>query len=147
MCCFSFWTHCMACGILVSQPMIKPETPAIPVQSLNHWTAREVPKTCFVIGKISKLHESRDYKERLWAHPDPTTNALPFLFYQVPPTHFLRVFKFSLKQISVVMSFLHLICFSKGRTEGRKTFSLYDHSAITTVNEQLINTIYHLVHV
>ena len=140
MCCFSFWTHCMACGILVSQPMIKPETPAIQVQSLNHWTAREVPKTCFVIGKISKLHESRDYKEPLWTYPDPTTYALPFLFYQVPPTHFLRAFKFSLKQISVIMSFLHLICFSKGRTEGRKMFSLYDHSAITTVKKIMNNS-------
>jgi len=52
----------MACGILVSQPMIKPETSAKEAQSLNHWTAREVLKTCFVVGKISKLHKSRDYK-------------------------------------------------------------------------------------
>ena len=59
---FSIWTLCMACGILVSQRMIKPETSAIEAQRLNHWTAREVPKTCFVVGKISKLHKTRHYK-------------------------------------------------------------------------------------
>ena len=52
----------MACGILVSQPMNKPETSAIEVQSLNHWTTRELPKMCFVVGKISKLRKSIDYK-------------------------------------------------------------------------------------
>ena len=34
----------MACGILVLQPEIEPELPALKVQSLNHWTTREVPK-------------------------------------------------------------------------------------------------------
>ena len=34
----------MACGILVPQPGIKPVPPAVEVQSLNNWTAREVPK-------------------------------------------------------------------------------------------------------
>ena len=31
-----------ACGILVPQPGIKPVPPALEVQSLNQWTAREV---------------------------------------------------------------------------------------------------------
>ena len=43
---FSFWLifspHQMACRILVPQPGIKPAPPALEVQSLNHWTAREV---------------------------------------------------------------------------------------------------------
>ena len=35
----------MACGNLVPQPGIEP--PVVEVQSLNHWTTREVPKsTC-----------------------------------------------------------------------------------------------------
>ena len=33
-----------ACGILVSRPGIEPSPPALEVQSLNHWTAREVPQ-------------------------------------------------------------------------------------------------------
>ena len=32
-----------ACGILVPQPGIEPTPPAVEAQSLNHWTAREVP--------------------------------------------------------------------------------------------------------
>ena len=31
-----------ACGTLVPQPGIEPVPPAVEVQSLNHWTAREV---------------------------------------------------------------------------------------------------------
>ena len=31
------------CGTLVPQPGIKPEPPVVEVQSLNHWTTREVP--------------------------------------------------------------------------------------------------------
>ena len=37
----------MAFRVLVSQPGIEPITPAVKVQSLNHWTTREVP--CFSI--------------------------------------------------------------------------------------------------
>ena len=40
---FSFWSHHMACGILVPWPGIEPTPPAVEVQSLHHWTAREVP--------------------------------------------------------------------------------------------------------
>ena len=38
-----FWPHCMACGVLVPPPGIKPAPPALEAQNLNHWTAREVP--------------------------------------------------------------------------------------------------------
>jgi len=34
----------VACRILVPQPGIEPLLPALEVWSLNHWTAREVPK-------------------------------------------------------------------------------------------------------
>ena len=40
---FWFWPHCMACGILVPWPGIKPAPLALEAQSLNHWTTREVP--------------------------------------------------------------------------------------------------------
>ena len=38
-----FWPHHVACGILVPRPRIEPMVPAVEAQSLNHWTAREVP--------------------------------------------------------------------------------------------------------
>ena len=42
--CFCFWPRHAACGILVPQSRIGPAPPALEVQSLNHWTTREVPK-------------------------------------------------------------------------------------------------------
>ena len=44
-----FRPHCKACRILVLQPVIKPMRPALAVQSLNHWTTREVPKRLFLL--------------------------------------------------------------------------------------------------
>ena len=44
---FFFWSPRAACGILVPQPEIKPVPPALGAQSLNHWTAREVPILVF----------------------------------------------------------------------------------------------------
>ena len=38
-----FWPHRTACEILVPPPGIEPMSPAVEAQSLNHWTAREVP--------------------------------------------------------------------------------------------------------
>ena len=40
---FSLHIYCMACRILVPQPGMEPMTPGVGAQSLNHWTAREVP--------------------------------------------------------------------------------------------------------
>ena len=34
---------CTACRTLVLQPGIEPTSPVLEAQSLNHWTAREVP--------------------------------------------------------------------------------------------------------
>ena len=44
--CFSFtlfiyWPHCMACGILVSWPVMEPTPPAVEAWSLNHLTNRK----------------------------------------------------------------------------------------------------------
>ena len=39
-----FWLHCMASGILIPQPGIEPVSPAVEVQSVNHWTTREVSR-------------------------------------------------------------------------------------------------------
>ena len=36
------WLHRTACGILIPRPGVQPMPTALEVQSLNHWTAREV---------------------------------------------------------------------------------------------------------
>ena len=41
---FFFWLQHGACGILVTQSGIEPMSPALEGQSLNPWTAREIPK-------------------------------------------------------------------------------------------------------
>ena len=41
---FLFVVGKVACGILVSQPGIKPAVSTMEVQNLNHWTTREVPR-------------------------------------------------------------------------------------------------------
>ena len=38
-----FFFGCLACRILVSPRGIKPTSPAVEAQSLNHWTTRDVP--------------------------------------------------------------------------------------------------------
>ena len=43
---FFFFFSCEPCGILVPRPGIKPTPSAFKVQSLNHWTVREVSDTC-----------------------------------------------------------------------------------------------------
>ena len=40
---FLFWSHLMACGILVPWSGIEPAPSAVNTQSPNHWTAREFP--------------------------------------------------------------------------------------------------------
>ena len=44
---FIIWLHLAACEILVSRSGIEPLLPALEVQSLNHWTTREVPRPAF----------------------------------------------------------------------------------------------------
>ena len=40
----NFFSHHMVCGVLVSLPRIKHVPPALKLQSLSHWTARQVPR-------------------------------------------------------------------------------------------------------
>ena len=47
-----FWPHFTACGILAPWPEIKPIPPALEAQSLNHWTAREVPNLLSSLGLL-----------------------------------------------------------------------------------------------
>ena len=47
-----FWLCRTACGILVPRPGIEPVPPAVEVQSLNHWTAREVPGFTYLKSRI-----------------------------------------------------------------------------------------------
>ena len=44
---FTLWPCHSACCTLVPQPGIEPLSPALEVQSLNHWTSREVPLFLF----------------------------------------------------------------------------------------------------
>ena len=46
-----FWPRHVACGSLVPQAGIEPWPWAVAARSPNHWTAREVPKMCFLFGK------------------------------------------------------------------------------------------------
>ena len=47
-----FWPHHMSCGILVTQPGIKPVLSALEVCGLNHCTVGEVPKVVQLLGKM-----------------------------------------------------------------------------------------------
>ena len=49
----SFWLPCGAHGILVPQLGIEPTIPAVELHSLNHWTAREVPPSSFLISGVN----------------------------------------------------------------------------------------------
>ena len=46
---FLFVHTTRACGILVSQPGIKPMPPAVVARIFNHWTTREVLNNVFLI--------------------------------------------------------------------------------------------------
>ena len=48
--------HLEACGILVPQPGIKPTPPAMEVQSLNYWTAREVSYMISLVSSLTHPH-------------------------------------------------------------------------------------------
>ena len=48
-----FWPCHMACVILVPLPGIEPAALALEVESLNHWTAWEVPNNYIMMHLIS----------------------------------------------------------------------------------------------
>ena len=50
---FNFFFCHVACGILVPWPRIEPLPFGVEVQSLNHWTAREVPQI-YIFKKLLK---------------------------------------------------------------------------------------------
>ena len=53
---FFFFLPCHTVyGILVPRPGIKPAPPAFKVQSLNHWTAREVPRILTLYSLILRI--------------------------------------------------------------------------------------------
>ena len=63
---FFFWPRHAACGILVPQPGIEPFPPpaAVEAQSINHWTAREVPVTHLL--KRESYPDSGLWTDRMW---------------------------------------------------------------------------------
>ena len=62
-----FWPHLAECEILVLWPGLEPVPPAVEVQSLNHWTARDAPLLLFKCKKKKKI----------------TVNCLKFTIYEV----------------------------------------------------------------
>ena len=54
---FFFWPSCTVCGILVPRPGITPAPPALEAQSLNYWTAREVPTITVYILYLHLLQD------------------------------------------------------------------------------------------
>ena len=52
---FTFWSRCVACGILVPQSDTEPASTAVEVWSLNYWTARQVLQSTFMQGEGQTL--------------------------------------------------------------------------------------------
>ena len=48
----------MACGILVPRPGTKPTPPALALQSLSHWTTREVPRGSPFPASVTRTPEA-----------------------------------------------------------------------------------------
>ena len=71
----NFWPHRAACGILVPRSGIEPLSPALGVQSLNHWTAREEGPALWIGEHVRKLQQ---YCQQL-LHPTswPSGRTLP----------------------------------------------------------------------
>ena len=73
----SFRPCCAVCGILVLQPGIEPMSPALGAQSLNHWTAREVP-TLTVLYLIFKFLNYISLSYESTAHHKPPKSWEPW---------------------------------------------------------------------
>ena len=68
-CVFFFFFFFWLCGILVPRPGIEPAPPAVEVQSLNHWTAREVPVCVFFSVCPKKGSQKVSFQELcMWEH-------------------------------------------------------------------------------
>ena len=58
-----FWLRCLACRILVSQSGMKRMLFAVEAQSLNHWTAREVPSVTIRLSSLADNMETWGYPQ------------------------------------------------------------------------------------
>ena len=67
---FFFWLHHVVCGILVPWSGIEPVAPAVEAWSLNHWTARQVPR--LLLSEIA-----------FWSHASlvPGTQFMPSVLF------------------------------------------------------------------
>ena len=63
---FIYWPCHVACGILVPQPGVEPAPPAVEVQSLNHWTTKEVPD--FIVFKCVSYMTEEKCKRLAYIH-------------------------------------------------------------------------------
>ena len=74
------WPHHAACGTLVPWPGIEPTLPAVEVQSLNHWTTRDVPIWCSIRSSPCFSFKASSYEvnaglpaqNRTVFNPDPS---------------------------------------------------------------------------
>ena len=71
-----FWSCSLACRILVPQPGIKPVPPAVEMQHLNHWTAREVPMQAKSLQSCLTLCNPRSPARLLCPWDSPGTNTI-----------------------------------------------------------------------
>ena len=51
-----FWLCCVSWGILVPWPVINSMLSALDVQSVNHWTIREIPEQTFIQRQYTNSH-------------------------------------------------------------------------------------------
>lgn len=63
---FIYWPCDVACGVLVPQPGVEPAPPAVEVQSLNHWTTKEVPD--FTVFKCISYTTEEKCKRLAYIH-------------------------------------------------------------------------------
>ena len=61
---YLFWPHQSVCGIWVPWPGIEPTSSEVEVQSLNHWTTREIPTFDFT------FHEALMKQFTLFIHEE-----------------------------------------------------------------------------
>ena len=88
---FVFWPPWQACGILVSQPGIKPGPVAVKALSPNHWNIKEFPKMWIFESNFGK-------NGHIGFHPDLTSPLLSTwtLCYVPKPSKVLFITLFSL---------------------------------------------------
>lgn len=123
------WPCHAACGILVLQPEFHPVLPVVEVQSLNHWTTRELTRFFFFFFIKSLLEEYF-----LWKQLEKPTRRENWIFHS-----FLGYWQVNLLLSSLSMLSGHSSCLEEGpvwdmlaeMTHVKKWLTQYPHFART----------------